>query len=86
MVNIMKENNNNKLIELKSVDIDDKRIIRKIIAKGGITDEDNESYSDFSFNKAVLKEPPMVISVPKKQVDKLKESYLEYLSKKNTGE
>ena len=77
---------NDKSVVLKAVDSEDKKMIRRIIVQGGICEDDSLSYTKADFNKAFLKEQPMVMKVPKKQVDIIKKNYLEFLENNNNQE
>lgn len=74
---------NNKSVVLKAVNSEDKKVIRRIIVQGGIFENDSLSYTTADFNEAILKEQPMVIKVPKKQVDIIKKNYLDFLENNN---
>lgn len=78
---------NNKSVVLMAVDSEDKKMIRRIIVQGGVLENDSlSSYTTADFNEAVLKEQPMVIKVPKKQVDIIKKNYLDFLESRNKRE
>ncbi len=82
----MNKKTKNKSVILDSVTEEDKTIIRKVIVNGGIPKDCHIHYTAKNFETAKMKGQPMVISVPKKQVEMLKENYIKFLNNEDKND